>query len=188
MTTLLSNGCPNLYPSNIITVRSRMRLVGQIDRTILWDVHAVLELLDVGWKHPSGDPTVYIRIKVKQALITTETRWKVLRLAPSSGSFSFSVWKTLMILWRAEKLQDLEECFCFMESEMLKSVLANGHGPPNFPRNLLPPFSKLKTEHRFRSENWCLSIKLLDVISQKAVVFIHIPLKTSNLITFEIRI
>jgi len=29
---------------------------------------------------------------------------------------------------------------------MLKSVVANGHDPPNFPRNLLPPFPKLKTE------------------------------------------
>jgi len=33
-----------------------------------------------------------------------------------------------------------------MESEMLKSVVANGYDPPNFPRNLLLPFSKLKTE------------------------------------------
>ena len=29
---------------------------------------------------------------------------------------------------------------------MLKNVVTNGHGPPNFPRNLLHPFTKLKIE------------------------------------------
>jgi hypothetical protein len=50
-----------------------------------------------------------------------------------------------------------------MESEMLKSVTANGHGPPNFPRNLLPQFSKLKTEAAifFPKIGACLSNYLL---------------------------
>jgi hypothetical protein len=45
-------------------------------------------------------------------------------------------------------------------------------------------FRSWRQKQQFRSENWCLSIKLLAVTSQTAVAFIRIPLKTSNLITF----